>query len=762
MMITTGGEYQNDRSGLFPLAGGSGSGAAANMTASQRLRLFESMKDINEVQYAQNFRMMILVHKRYAPLVMELQDGGINVNTFIPGYSVVVEKHDDLVKTAPVEPDKTYEEKGYLMREGEYPGAVTFFDGRLVFAATERSRQRIFASRVNDITRFSTYTLFLTRQRNYIVIKGTIDLENKKKIIMDTGEGLKFSEAITNYRVESVLFPYEDDVKVLELRSNYIEVSKPAVLLSDSYEDALAVIKENWTTYNGIPIPFSPFQISTDPDIRVYSAYCNIYVDRVEMGIDVGGIKPRMTFRLASNAAQTETQPSLMAFLVYNTQVFANVVAQIVPGFRRFHVTVTDFQMAVYCQWWYGRIMSSMMLSIENDTIKFYDLPANIEVRIRQMQQDWTNAYIPLYTEHIIEDRYPTPDDGFTFEIASDMSDGIKWLAQNKNLLVGTETGEWVIPSGTNATNIQAILNSRYGSDFIQATAVGDAMCFFQTGKKALVEYYIPQQDNNFRANNMAMLSKNMLHESPAFDFDFISAPYTKIFVSREDGIMAALLYERSTGTFAWGRITTGKEITGPDGAKTRTALIASVATIPGQSGYDDVYVMVRRYGDHFLEMLAERRRDDHEEAEVFLDSYRRWDGDGTDYADDAVVYDETDNRVYPLTKEPVAEHVMWVGYPYESRVRSMPVLANDRMKQNVIKNLYVRFNDSFMPRARCVSFQDGRERPGQSDSIPRAEPYSGVVQLPFPGVWGQDVFFEFVHDRPTRCRILAVNAEVN
>jgi hypothetical protein len=93
------------------------------------------------------------------------------------------------------------------------------------------------------------------------------------------------------------------------------------------------------------------------------------------------------------------------------------------------------------------------------------------------------DTYLPFYIIKRPEDRYPTPDDGFTFEIASDMSDGIKWLAQNKNLLVGTETAEWVIPSGTTATNVQAVLNSRYGSDKIQATTVGDAMCFFQSGK---------------------------------------------------------------------------------------------------------------------------------------------------------------------------------------------------------------------------------------------------------------------------------------
>jgi hypothetical protein len=372
------------------------------------------------------------------------------------------------------------------------------------------------------------------------------------------------------------------------------------------------------------------------------------------------------------------------------------------------------------------------------------------------------NAYIAFYAKSVVIDRHPTPDDGFTFEIASDMSDAIRWIGQNKNLLAGTETAEWVIPAGITATSVQAVLNSRYGSDKVQGTAVSDAVCFIQSGRKALVEYYIPQQDTNFRANNMAMLSKNMLHESPAFDFDFISAPYTKLFVSREDGTIVTLLYERNTGTFAWGRITTGKEVDA-DGVKARTALIKSVATVPGQSGYDDVYLIVERNTVFFLESLSERRREaGGGQEEVFLDSYKKADGEFAAYTNEAVVYDETEHKIYPKTQPPLPGHVMWIGYPYESRVRSMPVLANDRMKQNNIKNLYVRFNDSFMPKVRSVSMDEGKERQGNTDSIGRPEPYSGVVQVAFPGVWDRDVFFELIHDKPTRCRVLAVNAEAN
>ncbi|MDR2784571.1 MAG: hypothetical protein LBB83_01520 [Treponema sp.] len=316
------------------------------------------------------------------------------------------------------------------------------------------------------------------------------------------------------------------------------------------------------------------------------------------------------------------------------------------------------------------------------------------------------------------------------------MSDDIRWIGQNKHLLVGTETAEWVIPSGVNATNIQAVLNSRYGSDKLQGTSVGDAFCFFQSGKKGLVEYYVPQQDTNFRANNMALLSKNMLHESPAADFDFISAPYTKLFVCRRDGVIASLLYERGTGTFAWGRITTAGSV-------------VSIATLPGESGYDAVYLLVQRDGEQYLERLEEGEA-------VYLDSFKAWDGNAAGYTDAAVIYDGAAGKTYPVTAPPAqyAAGKTWVGYPYTSRVRSMPILANDRMKPNTIKAISIRFNDSFMPRLKSPNNN-------KEDTIPQQEPYSGIVRAPFPGVYAYDVFFELIHDTPTRCRALAVNAEV-
>jgi hypothetical protein len=84
-----------------------------------------------------------------------------------------------------------------------------------------------------------------------------------------------------------------------------------------------------------------------------------------------------------------------------------------------------------------------------------------------------------------------------------------------------------------------------------------------------------------------------------------------------------------------------------------------------------------------------------------------------------------------------------------------MPVLANDRMKPNIIKNLSLRFRESGLPVV--VSLPNDVET-----VITGEEPFSGVKKINFPGVFGAEVFFLIKHDAPTSCRILAINAEVN
>jgi hypothetical protein len=349
--------------------------------------------------------------------------------------------------------------------------------------------------------------------------------------------------------------------------------------------------------------------------------------------------------------------------------------------------------------------------------------PHEIYQRILWNGKKGDDAIIPFYSSEILEDTYAAAEDGFTFEIASGMCDSIKRLAQNKALVIGTETAEWYLPPETSAVNIQAILNSRHGGARLRGTAIGDAAVFVQSGKKALIEYYIPQQDTSFRANNLALLAEGMLRESPARDIDFVSAPFTRIFAVREDGCLASLLYERSTGTSAWGRVTTrGK--------------IKSAASVPGGDGYGQVYLVTEREGGYFLELLSES-------SEAYLDSYREWDGNEAGYGE-AVVTGEDGRR--------------WIGFSYTSVMRTMPVLANNRMEKQRVTGPAFRFLRSFLPK---VSAYAGGRRIKTDTITNLKEPFSGVWKIPFPGSWDEDAQAELTHDEPSPVRVLAITAEV-
>ncbi|MDR2020675.1 MAG: hypothetical protein LBQ14_07935 [Treponema sp.] len=744
-----------------------------DVVSTAALPLPRTMAEINEVQYAQNYDQMILVHENYAPLRVYL----VNTELYVLKFSMVYKTEiiaAEGINTSEYngEYDRDYNTNSYLNGDGNNPRAVSFFNGRLVFAGTKNNPQRLFfsslrniiinGSEISNIHNFSTYKLFLTEQRNYVILHGTLDPDDRSKLILTADEPVPaFQGRPEKYIVDSVYFPPEElgEVRIESFKGRVVTFTGTPALIGPLSPEEEKEINDKISAYAAYNTTMTEYTVGS----KTYRIAGGSYYAGYDVKLLIGANQYQFKEDLILNQHPTaELKNTIWYDLVSFPDDMAETLLNIKEGnylrtllmLELDHVIASEdgalrligsevYQSVLFsaADELYRRIIYTMSWDFRGT--RYYGKPTDIKERVIGQVGTSAEMYIPVYLPKIIEDRTPTPDDGFTFEIASDMSDAIRWLGQNKNILIGTETAEWVIPAGTNATNVQAILNSRYGSDKIQATSVGDAMCFFQSGRKALVEYYIPQQDNNFRANNMAMLSKNMLHESAAFDFDFISAPYTKIFVSREDGIIVALLYERSTGTFAWGRIRTGGHI-------------RSVAAVPGPSGYDDVYLIVEREGEYFLEMLAERRRSaDAPDAEVFLDSYGPWTGDAAGYTDAAVIYDELNNKTYPVTEPPPVGARMWIGYPYTSRVRSMPVLANDRMKQNIIKNLHIRFSESFLPRIK--SLPNGKE-----DTIVRSEPYSGIIQLPFPGVWDRDVFFELIHDKPTRCRVLAVNAEAN
>ena len=339
--------------------------------------------------------------------------------------------------------------------------------------------------------------------------------------------------------------------------------------------------------------------------------------------------------------------------------------------------------------------------------------------------QLWRSASVSEASDYdytVVSNDITTADCSFNFELASDENDAIKFLSSNRFLSVGTESTIWSIPSGINASDIQAQMQGRYGSDDIQAMAVATATIYFSQGKKGIREFYYNSEQQGFETNNIAILAEQMLTESAAIDFDYVTNPFNKLLVVRQDGSVSQMLYDKTNGVMGWNRIT-------------RTAgQIRNIAVTRGEDEHDLIFMLVYDNGKYYIEKLDMG-------SKVFLDSWKVYEGDNEGYTADAITYEENG--------------VVYIGYPIKSYIKSMPVINNDPTGKKRITDLIVRFLESYMPVMRIAGLPD------EKFTTITELPYSGVAKITYPGASNRDVYFELETTDTKPVNILAVNANI-
>jgi len=713
--------------------------------AEDTVQWYKEMDEINGVHYAQSFDTIILCHENYPPLEARLIDGQLAFGEFNIDIRVDREARVGINTNDFFEVDATYENTGWLRGENEWPKTVTFFSGRLVFAGTRNNPQRIFVSKAGDIYKFATYRKFISETRNFIAINGKIRIGTDIVEMTEPGEIGRFRRPLSEYFVQS---PYFDEgTMIAGLQGHMLRFTNSTRELSLGDMELGAFL--TWKNLVEAGDHWSEEYRIYDPG-RPAGDMARLLQFRNGQFRPVTNV-PHEPFHLQNAERCVNDRQYLFNFV--STRIgFGNTA----PGTWRpavFNQFINDFWDFIQTRMRYTLVVQGVSLVLYGTPTQIYQQILGDFLSIDALEVE---TIVSFFSKDFIVDRYSTPDNGFTFEIASDVSDAIRWVVVNKGLIIGTETGEWIIPPGAHATNVQAMRNSRFGSDKIQGAVIGDATCFFRAGKKGLVEYYIPQQDNNFRANNMAMLALQMLAESNAREIDYTASPHTKLLIVRDDGKLVNLLYERSTGVFAWARFSSeGK--------------IRSLAVVPGKSGYDDVYLLVEHGGNFYLEFLEH-------EGNVYLDGFTQVDETNFEEVRDGYVIsggtmpalcriskDEDGKALYEtldITQTPdwTMGGEFYIGYPYTSEVRTMPILANARMAKQRITSVTFRFLESYLPFVSSIA--GGRTI--KTDTITNIKmPYSGVHKIPFPGTWDADVQIELTHDKPEPVKILSLNAEV-
>lgn len=173
------------------------------------------------------------------------------------------------------------------------------------------------------------------------------------------------------------------------------------------------------------------------------------------------------------------------------------------------------------------------------DTITWTEQVLNVPPTV-DSEDDVTVSEVEK-TKDIIRD-----SNAFQFEIASDKNDSIVSLTPEENLIIKTITSEWIVPDGTKATDIKAVLKSRHGSSRMQNMMIDGNVLVLQRDGEKLWEYR-----SNGQGRDLTFYSDHIL-SGGVYEYDYSRSPEKTVFFVKKDGTMAVLLYLPDRGIMSW------------------------------------------------------------------------------------------------------------------------------------------------------------------------------------------------------------------
>jgi hypothetical protein len=127
-------------------------------------------------------------------------------------------------------------------------------------------------------------------------------------------------------------------------------------------------------------------------------------------------------------------------------------------------------------------------------------------------------------------------------------NESIKWMETQGDLIIGTKTSEWIIPSSADATSYGAAVVSRHGSCRMKPAKVGGSLVYVQDSRSIVKEF----GDTGSRTVNE--LSNHLFRGLTIVDFDYTQAPEESMYFVLSDGSMIKCLMNPSAKTMAWTR----------------------------------------------------------------------------------------------------------------------------------------------------------------------------------------------------------------
>jgi hypothetical protein len=343
------------------------------------------------------------------------------------------------------------------------------------------------------------------------------------------------------------------------------------------------------------------------------------------------------------------------------------------------------------------------------------------------------------------EKEYSTPECGFTFKLSSDEKEGVSFLTEMRSIFIGTDTSERTMPIAVNGAEQAAQTNSYFGAEREQPAKGADALYYVRKGGQAVMKAsYLP----NVPVPNITDIQKyntEILRNRNIISIRSAKTYPVDVWCVLEDGGVARIIDDE--GKVAWSRISTtaGK------------FLDTAVLSIKGQTALRTVAV-----GNENGIYIAAAPEEPGLREDTYLDVWREYFSilELLDYTDEAYVYDAVTKELVSVKDAPEPGLNKFIGYLYESKLRTLPQPLAQALKPSRIARAKLRLMESHLPYIK--GFPSGTQNrivsPFWNDDLDT--PLDGIVDVPVPGNVELDAAFEVYSDKPAALSIICMETE--
>jgi len=185
-------------------------------------------------------------------------------------------------------------------------------------------------------------------------------------------------------------------------------------------------------------------------------------------------------------------------------------------------------------------------------------------------------------------------DDALIYTIASNQVNAIRYLSATRVLTVGTSGGEYVLTSTNDGpvTPTTTLIRkySNYGTAQIEPVQVADVTLFVQRGNRKIREFKFVGDVNTggYSAPDMTILAEHVT-EGGLDHMAYQQEPDSIVWCVRNDGTLLGMTYRREEQVVAWHKHVIGGTF------NSGQAVVESIATLPTDTGEDELYMIVKR-----------------------------------------------------------------------------------------------------------------------------------------------------------------------